>query len=52
MTPILILLALVIVAITSTVVTVIRDGYRRAPARRPLREYERPEPYRAWTGRV
>lgn len=51
MIPTLTLLALVILAITSTVVTVVRDGYRQAPARRPLREYERPEPYRAWTGR-
>lgn len=47
----LLLIALLILAITSTVVTVVRDGYRRAPARHPLREYERAEPYRAWTGR-
>lgn len=54
MTTIIILIALAIVAIlaiTSTVTAVRRDGYRRTPASRPLREYERTEPYRAWTGR-
>ena len=49
---ILIALAIVaILAITSTVTVARRDGYRRTPPGRPVREYERTEPYRAWTGR-
>ena len=51
MTSMIILIALAVWAIAGTVIVVQRDGYRRSPARRTLREYERDEPYRAWTGR-
>jgi hypothetical protein len=33
--------------IGATIVAVLRDGYRRAPIARPLREYERNDHYRA-----
>ncbi|MER3388469.1 MAG: hypothetical protein RJQ01_00400 [Microcella sp.] len=44
----LILLALLAAAgIGATIVAVLRDGYRRVPVARPLREYERDDHYRA-----
>ncbi len=49
---VIILTALAALAIAGTVTTVLRDGYRRSPARRTLREYERDEHLRAWRGRA
>ncbi|MBX9471797.1 hypothetical protein [Microcella sp.] len=52
MTSLILLLTLAVGAIAGTVSAVHRDGYRRAPDRRPLREYERDEPYAAWSDRA
>jgi uncharacterized membrane protein len=44
----LILLALLAaLGIGATIVAVLRDGYRRVPVARPLREFERDDHYRA-----
>lgn len=46
----LILTLLVLLAaagIGATIIAILRDGYRRVPIARPLREYERDEHYRA-----
>lgn len=39
--------ALAIGAIASSLLSIARDGYGRMPVRRPLREFERDEHYRA-----
>ncbi|NHF63150.1 hypothetical protein [Microcella pacifica] len=43
----LILLALLAAGIGATIIAIMRDGYRRVPRARPLREYERDDHYRA-----
>ncbi|MFL0711808.1 MAG: hypothetical protein ACJLS2_03300 [Microcella pacifica] len=43
-----VLLALLaVIGVTATVTAILRDGYRRVPIARPLREYERDDHYRA-----
>lgn len=39
--------ALAVTAIGATIAATLRDGYRRMPLARPLREYERNDHYRA-----
>ncbi|MER3387002.1 MAG: hypothetical protein RIC81_07565 [Microcella pacifica] len=43
----LILLALLAAGTGATIIAIMRDGYRRVPRARPLREYERDDHYRA-----
>ncbi len=39
--------SLAAIGVAAAVVATVRDGYRRAPITRPLREYQRDDHYRA-----